>query len=999
MKTINSIALLILPAVLISACGGDKQITSDDWGDRPRLEYSYPYAGQQAVSTRAPLVLRFSHPLTDTAPEDAVTWEDETGEPVPFSASLTEDGRSLVLSATGPLKPLSSYQVSVGTLDSEGRQVRLPDMPLTFMTRDALSGPREARALPGPFALARLIPDGDTQPVMDFSAFRLQFSQPLARDTVRYGDTLFLEDAGGDLVPARVLVQGNYVTLDPEQDLSPGGSYTLRATSALQSLYGEALEPVERALVALDSAPRETLVQRAGDSAEGTLLSPLTGMPINNVPVNARLLGDQSSSQQQGDVFAELAYIPNFPDAAPLRVARGALLEGSAVQVNIAGEVPAGFGTGDIEVRFISDAMGYLVKNPYVGPADIDSPRHIRLFMDVAMTAEDPQANGALSQDLLHVELAGTAMVEDGQLVINAIGVVEPRVLGLEQAWGILSFRLESYRDQLNAPAPVPDTTPPTLQSWVPDAEADAARPGDPVILNFSEAIDPASVEGAVTLERDNAPIAHDWRLDGASLVLYPQDGLQFGSDYRVILSSQLTDVAGNALADEVLEFAMPVYQGSGNRAPMALTVYPGYPCAKQDASLDGTEAEHQGRCVGGQGGDDRLPVERLPGARSIEVQFSQNMDASSIVLGEHCGEGTFRVERLDAAGNCTGVVEGRLERHTRSLRFTPDTPWETEALYRYVLASAQNPTGCGNDAICAEFGYPLQTALLLGRPGNQGGPNLVNHFRGGPDTGDVLQHLVNLPTSDVNANYAIDPGEASPQPDPERPGYYIVPDNAAELRVNNTSGLLLDANVGCGFTGGGYSPGKQTCNDEKFLYITGGLTADVVDYDPAEDAVRVNIRPTVIMTTSIDVHALLLLLIIPDQTVIPTGPQVMRLRYEEDEQGRRTRPITGWLYEGPDGPRLRATLQLYLDAPNLAPSALGITLTHDLYSYPLTLEVDGPVEFMPDGRMVIRQTNIGGPSDITASISLLGIGAAGMTLRIPEEGMNLTFLSRPVKD
>lgn len=999
MKTINAIALLILPAMLISACGGDKQTTRVDWGERPRLEYSYPYAGQQAVSTRAPLVLRFSHPLTDTAPEEAVTWQDESGEPVPFTAMLTDDGRSLVLSPAAPLSPVSRYEVSIGTLDSEGRSVRLPEMPLTFTTRDAVAGPRETRALPGPFSLARMIPDGEHQPVMDFSAFRLQFSQPLARPSVRYGDTLRLEDADGDLVPARVLVQGSYLTLDPEEDLTPGGHYTLRATAGLESLYGDALEAFEHELVAQDSAPRETLAQRAWDSEGGTLLSPLTGMPINNVPVNARLLGDQSSSQQQGDVFAELAYIPNFPDVSPLRVARGALLEGSAVQVNIAGEVPAGFDTGAIEVRFISDAMGYLVENPYVGPADVDSPRHVRLFMDVAMTAEDPQANGALSQDLLHVELAGTAMVEDGQLVINAVGVVEPRVLGLEQAWGILSFRLESYRDQLNAPAPVPDTTPPLLQSWVPGEEADSARPGDPVILNFSEAMDLASVEGGVTLERDNAPIDHDWRLDGASLVVYPQDGLQFGSDYRVTLSSQLTDVAGNALAGEVLEFSMPTYQGSGNRAPIALTVYPGYPCAKQDASLDGTEAEHQGRCVGGRSGDDRLPVERLPAQRAIEVQFSQNMDPDSIVLGGSCGSGTFRVERVDAAGNCTGVVEGQLERQARSLRFTPDAPWEADALYRYVMASAQNPSGCGNDAICATFGYPLQTALLLGRAANQGGPDMANYFRGAPETGDVLQHLVNLPTSDVNANYAIDPGEANPQPDPERPGYYIVPDNAAELRVNNTSGLLLDANVGCGFTGGGYSPGKQTCNDEKFLYITGGLTADVVDYDPAEEAVRVNIRPTLIMTTSIDVHALLLLLVVPDQTVIPTGPQVMRLRYEQDEQGRRTRPITGWLYEGPEGPRLRATLQLYLDAPNLAPSALGITLTHDLYSYPLTLDVDGPVEFMPDGRMVIRQTNIGGPSDIVASISLLGIGAAGMTLRIPEGGMNLTFLSRPVKD
>ncbi|MBZ2189164.1 Ig-like domain-containing protein [Alcanivorax sp. JB21] len=997
-KSVFSLCTLGL-LMLVGGCGGDKQTTRTDWGDRPRLEYSFPYHGQPEVSTRAPVVLRFSHPLTDTAPEDEVQWLDADDQPVPFTATMTADGRSLVLTPSAPLRPVSDYRIELGELGSEGRTARVPDAPIDFRTRGLPVGPRDFRALPGAFEITRMIPDGEHQPVMDFSSFRLQFSQPLDRDSVSYGvgEALALLDSNDDLVPARVLIQGSYLTLDPVDDLTPGGSYTLTSNGGLESLYGESLAPFSMALTARDSAPRETLVKRAADSEGGTILSPLTGMPINNVPVNARLLGDQSSSQQQGDVHAELAYIPNFPDVSPLRVPRGALLEGSSVEVSVAGEVPAGFSTGDIEVRFISDAMGYLIENPYTSAAE--SPRHVRLFMDIAMTAENPEANGALSQDLLHVELAGTAFVEEGQLVINAVGLVEPRVLGLEQAWGVLSFRLASYHDQLNAPDPVEDTVAPTLQSWVPGDYAASARPGDPVILNFTEALDPASIEGAVTVTRDGTAVDASWRLDGASVVLEPQGGLQFGSSYTITLSDQITDTAGNALSPQSLSFDMADYHGAGNRSPIALTTYPGYPCAMQDPNLDGSPSEHQGRCRGGRAGDDRFPVERVPAERAISVQFSQNMSASSIVLGESCGSGTFRVERLNAAGTCINAVPGQLEVSPRGLSFSPDSPWEEGELYRYVLASNRDAVAadCGTLAICSTFNYPLQTELLRGAGASAGGRDMVNHFRGGAATGDVFQQLVNLPTSDTNANFAIDPGEANPQPDPDNPGFYIVPDNAAELRVHNTSGLLLDANVGCGFTGGGYSPGKETCNDKKFLYITGGLTADVGEYDPVEEAVRVDIRPTLIMTTSIDVHAVLFLLV-PSQTVIPTGPQVMRMRYEDNGAGQRNQPITGWLYETPDGPRLRATLQLYLDAPNLAPEVIGITLTHDLYSYPLTLNVDGPVSFLPDGRMVIQQTNIGGPADIQASISLLSFGAAGMTLRIPENGLDLTFLARPVK-
>lgn len=979
--------MLVAAILLSSGCGGgSKQRTSTANREHARLEYSFPYDTQQEVSPRAPVALRFSHPLTDTAPEDAIQWQHEDGTPVAFSSEQVDGGRGLLLTPETALQPGSTYRLSIGTVATTSGAARVPEGGISFRTRAATKGGREATSSGegDGFALKRMIPDGDTLPVMDFSSFRLQFTQPLARATVRYGDTVAVTDEQGELVPMITLVKGPYLTLDPREDLTPGGRYTFSLGAGVESIWGEALEATEFSHVALDSAPREIMAQRAADSDQGSIVSPLTGAPINSVPVNALLLGDRASSQQQGDVHAELAFLPAFPEVTPLRVPRGTLLRGSSVTIEIAGEVPAGFDTGEIGVRFVSDAVGFLLPNPYTQAES--SPRHVHLLMDVAMTAENATANGALSQDLLHVELAGTAIVEDGALVINAIGVVEPEVLGLEQAWGVLSFRLEAYADQEHAPLPELDTEPPVLQSWLPGDNARQMRPGDPVILNFSEALEPGSIDGAIEVLADGVPVADtSWYLDGASIVLRPGGELAYGTTYDIHIGAQITDVAGNPLAPETLRFTTDTYVGAGDRAPFAITTYPGFPCAV-DTGSQNLGAGLQGSCLSKSGsGSDILPITSLPANRAIRVRFSQEMAADSIVRGASCGTGTFRVERVSVAGECEAVVAGDLQVSARELRFEPAQPWQPGVLYRYVLASNSSPQ-CGQNAICARFGAPLQTAMLRENGAVAGGPPMEIYFHGAPETEHVLQPLANLPTADVNANFRLESGEQGAVENPPGSGEYPTPENATQIRENGGGGLVGKVNVGCGFTG--IEQSLRRCPGEKFIYLTGGLDVDIIGWDEQERAVKVALYPTTLMASSLSVHATILL--IPQE--IPTGPQVMRLRYAKDDVGRRIEPITGWIRDGGDGPRFEATLDLFLDAPYLTPP---LSLPHNLYNYPLDgVQVSGPITFLEDGRMQIEQVSLGAlPIDVS-----IASGAASVKLLIPEGGINLTYISAPVK-
>ncbi|MBQ0754060.1 MAG: Ig-like domain-containing protein [Gammaproteobacteria bacterium] len=1057
-------ALLSIVA-LISACGGDKQTVAFDW-ETADLVYSFPYDGQPQVAMTAPIVLRFAQPLAyaDQAELDAdiatkVVLESAAspGIPIAYNAKMVDSNLGLVLTPVEKLLPATDYSVTLNSLETTKGVVAFPGAPIDFRTRAATKGAKSVRVQDDVFSVSRVVPNGDVFPIMDFSSLRVQLTQPVQAASVRYGDdmndTVRITDADGALVDALLIAQDSFLTIDPIDDLEADGAYTL-TIDGLESEYNELLAPWDLDFVAQNSAPREILVQRAATSSEieadqcgsnpGVILSPLTGDAINCVPVKSTLLGQDSASQQQGDVYAELAFIPHYPVVSPLRVPRGSLLEGASVELVIAGKVPAGFSTDKISVSFISDAVGYLLPNSY--SKSETAPRHVRLLMDVAMTAEDSRANGGLSQDLMHIELSGIALVINGLLTIDAVGVVEPSVLGVDEAFGVLSFHMEAYGDQLNAPPMQPDVDAPMLQSWVPGANVAKQSSENPIILHFSEALDPLTVRktDAVILSKDGIVVpTNDWALsyDGASIVIRPDAGLAYKSVYEVQLSAEISDLGGNALssggplpANYTLQFEMPNYIAGPLRSPLALTTYPGFPCVTTDRAL--ALGDH-GICDGGLATDDHLPVPTLPSDRAITVQFSQDMDEDSIVLG-----GSFRVERQNGA--VWEAVPGRLQQSLRSLIFWSDEPWQDDGsqLYRYVLGSLGAAGGSakncdGSLSICDVNGSPLQTKILAQNPGDapaaaEGGPNMEIYFVGAPAAVSVFQPARNLPATDLNGNQLHDgrtdtdydadtqsyPGcDALPASCEELPIFdvasseYITPPNSTKIVENGVDGgnsLLTAANVGCGFTGNlfsGYTP--RVCPDRKFVYLTGALNVELVGpiiYPPTgEEAVQVNVLPTQLMTSSLDFYAIAVLL---GEQFAPTGPMIMRVRYSCDDpldaactdpnsvadQVDRNQAVVGYLLDGPSGPEFEVTFDLYLDAPSLNPLNFGSGGTHNQHSFPLQFTLRGPVSFLDDGRMEIEQTNAD-PIDLAVEVF-------GDTINvvIPAGGVNLNYTTAPSK-
>lgn len=1031
--------LALAPALLLAACGGEEQTVNE-----PQMPgsvvYAYPADGQASISTKADVVLRFSNAITD---EDAAGKIRITAAgsdtSVPFSVEKVDGGNSLVLSPDSELAPGTEYTVSFAeNLDAAGnRTIGTPNAVgadgVQFTTRGGLTDVAQLANLSADFKVVDTLPDGDTFKFMDFSTIRLRTSHPIHPDSAIYGTTVSLLDGNGELVPATLLVSDNKLTVDPctvddphecgsaDDQLDPDETYTL-SINGLMDMKGNSLT-YEKTFTPQETGPTEILYQKIVDSnfSEQSILD---GQYVNAVTLNSVLQGTAGPSQQTGALYAELGYAPSFPGdtPVPLRVPKGTILQSTSLDVKINGSVPilnAETGqpqeTGTIKVTMLSDAMGYLYPNPYSD--DDEAPRHVRLWMDVSMNTEEAQPNASLSQDLLRVELTGIAIVKDGILTIDAIGMVEPNLLGQEYTDSTIAFHIEAdTSEQMTAPDRPIDETGPELVSWmpgpedaIPDTRQAMQRPGDPVVLNFDEPLDPDTVAAGVTLYADGTEVSDvRTKLDGTTIAVNPVGGLEHGVDYTLNINSSLTDVAGNGATTRTLSFALPAIDTDTpsvtQRSPIALTTYPGYPCETTDVDLAaGTHGKCWDAAPDGEEGDV-LPLSTMPADRPIVVVFSQSMNLNSIRLGE-----TFIVEKVSEDTNKIEDVSGRLEKNNQRIRFYPDKPWEKGAYYRYTMASAPGGNctdGTSDSFICGENNRALQTDLLEDSE-DVGGQPLTIYFKGGSERQSVFTPLRNLPIRDTNSNYIIDcdgglGGENCLEPfdhEPDSSGGYLPSANAAKLTVSNQTadgGILGDfpARVGC-------SNDDSDCPRKKFIYQTYGLNTEVtgpaVDPETGKKGVGILLYPTLLATTSTDVYLDIPLL---GEMISTTGPQILRMRYAKDDPNctsncARNSLIPGIIIETEQGPVFKTQADLFLDAPNLQ-APLGAT--HNLYSYPFSLDLEGAITFFDDGRMQIEQRTNNAPK-INVEAVALGVATIKIPLVIPEKGIYLNFISNPIKE
>ncbi|MBF1802574.1 Ig-like domain-containing protein [Alloalcanivorax profundimaris] len=1136
-RILNSAAVALSTAVLLSACGGG----GDSAGGRAEdpstqsqgLVYAYPSDNQGEVSTAAPVILRFSASVSAGDAMNGIRLYEggaDGREMTPnVEAVQGEPNNVMIVPADDdPFQPNQQYTVVIDDLRlTNGDTAR--DRTLQFTTRALHEGPKQLVVTDmDDFNVIRTFPNFDNQTVadgerlaaMDFSSFRFQMSQPVDRGTAVYGESVTLTYGVDDeQVPATLLVDGRYLTVDPEPEhLDPSQNYTLTLTGDLASTYGANLTEQRFRFRPLDTSPRgepTELVQRLTVGGR----SKLTGRDVNQVPVNGTLLGEDANVTQARaeSVIAELGDATQFPETLPIRLPKGTVLNGDEINpILIGGEVPAGFGSGDVTMTLLSDATGYLMQNPYSDGGE-SGARMIKLMMDVGIATGEARANGAFTQDLLHIELVGMANIDTdaGVLNVDAVSVVEPDILGQEFGYGLLSFQLQSYEDQNNAPRAAEDTTPPVLQSWTLDNDSDLVgnksgiyRTGDAIVLNFDEVLD-HNVDNisAILYENGVEQSGLSVSVDGTAIVIRPKNEISYNYEnqeksYRLQLSG-VSDLFGNewtGVVDDVFELpnyvqnATQTYDEDGpvnietnalKHSPILLSSYPGFPCALDESSLD-LSAGVQGRCEGSFPGvmtggaddlipqDDLLPLQALPANKPIVVQFSKIIDPESVQTTGAAP--SFVVSEVDENGAALGRIPGSVRVTGKTIMFIPDNPWKEGSYYSYKIAS--NGDSSSSDAVCdgqgavcgLADGLPIQTVVFADlnigpydsvsnndkqiyfdatpKPYDAGGPDFRQYFVGGPDGTSVVQILKNTPSYDVNANFRHDnnrevgpeqmspflqyqpayatysyaenfqePGAENQPEDPNAdpaldPGGVLPPPNSAKVLSREMPNLtepsaINGANFGCGYSdaqlldpnninAGVLITGALECPTQKFTFLNGALVAEVTnDVDP-EMGIKVLIWPGQIMSSSVPIFTQFSAF--PFAVEGASGAQILRMRYEEDEKGNRTRPITGWISDSSGSLMLSADVDLYMDGVDLDSYFPINNPSHNLYSKQISMELTGEVDFLDDGRLVIEQYNL---NDVEVDVKLYGTNGSyqgDVPITIPAYGTNIQYVSESIK-
>ncbi|WP_017220265.1 Ig-like domain-containing protein [Moritella dasanensis] len=950
--------------------------------------YSFPSNGQADVAVNTSVLLSFSHPLDRfVAHEFALTDSDGTVIDV-TSVEVTEgsfatdsnnpQANGLAFKPAQALKAGELYTVTyaVGLIneadgDNELTAERTAQDPLTFTTRLAKDSANFALDANGFFP-------SDDLPFTTFTTLRLRMTNDVDTKTLIAGDTFKFQKVGtSEQISGYLIAKGRYVTFDPAVDLDVNASYELIVSDGVKDMAGNRFAGLEKTFTVLDSGDHAFKPMNVTMN-DNNQASPYSGELTNAVTIKSVLIGGNDTTYVDSDLVTELANLGSFDDAAPLVIRKGSILNSSSLTVKVGGEFPTGFDTGNIRMTNISDATGYLINN---NSSDHKyAPKQLHLFMDVAMTTDgydedgklNGKANGGLSQNIMHLELMGTVRTEGAKMIIDAVSEIDVKILGVDNAHAQVSFHMESYTADETPDAAV-DVQSSQFQSAYPAENITHFSLGDNVTVTYNEPLELSSLQNLVLKDENGDAVETFISQDGSSIVIDPIASLSSATEYTI--TGSIKDLAGNP-AYVQQTFTTP-YKAQALRqtSPMVEGTVPGYTCALVDANYANDIA---GRCDGGLADDDKFNIFSLQADRDIFIAFSQPIDKASLVLGDSCDAGSFRVEIVNSAGVCQSTVPGVMKYDNKILTFSPTNNWQDQGdnVYQYSLISQENATKEGVDctngsAICSDAGYALQTTLLKESSAeDQGGPDIRIPFRAAPVDKFVFNPLM-MPTTDSNRDYRWNEGQET------------LTSNYAKLRVKEGSfgGLLTAAQTGCAI-------GSSCDENYSKTFISAFMPTEVGKYDAINNRIPVTIHAQQMISSDVYVQAKLIGIIDSDT---PTGTMIMRPRYPIVD-GKTVVP-TGYIIWNEDTEQLNFIIELdvYMDSPNMH---VTLDLSHNLHSYPITMDLQGPIEFLDDGRMEISLSN---KNNIDIDVSIGG-GSATMTLELVPGAVSLRQISLPMK-
>jgi hypothetical protein len=749
----------------------------------PAITSLYPYNGQKDVPRNSKIFISFGRSVDENSLMQGFV-VTSGNESVSGELYLTPDKRFVKFTPAAELLPAREYNVVLqGLKDAEGNEILLPEDGIVGVFSTGGGNGKKS----GKLKVISVTPD--EKEILDFSTFRITFSEPVDSSSVGADSFVFKNITSGESVNGTIIVRGTRLVFDPDEDLIPGIEYRLELNDKITGIDGDSLEPYSINFVPLNTNPRTKISLKvspdsndAGSDIDTLPFSNIVGIPYNVIEIDSIIIG-KTYSIMQGILNSEMADLSNYPDYIPVVIRKGQRIVTSSTEIKLGGRIDTLLDTGEISLTLLTDATGVIRGNPFKN-YNKDLPPAVYFTLDACLTAMDPKINALLNQDNVNVQLFGYIGVDGDNMVINTGGTTELDVMGAEKARVTLALRLVTDSEM-----PAVDVTPPSVTSISPLDGEESVTIDSSVVVTFSEPIKENSVTGKIFVSDFTGNVAGNLSLFGSSVVFRPENSFTPGTAYTVTVKSGIEDLNGNLLqTDYSSTFTTEVFNPDSPQALLVSSIYPGVPCVLKNA--ESAPPGDAGECMDSDDDGKKFSRFTIPLNREIIVFFTKYLAPESIT------EESFKVIDTTSSQPVQGlrIVSGK------KIIFIPDDHWISGRFYELRLKGGTDST-CDPDEICDIDGLPLNTDILDDSSETPGGTDMVIPFMGGNVDSNIILPLTLLRFSDTNSNGILNVTAPQEVPYPENS---VVIRNAADDSILGTtylSGVMITEIKGYDFS------------------------------------------------------------------------------------------------------------------------------------------------------------------------------------------------------
>ena len=511
------------------------------------------------MPTNAVVQVLFNEPLDDTH-LDGVTLR-RNGVPEPATLQLSGDRRTITFKLLQPLAASSSYVLSASGVRDLAGNVLATDHAVSFTTETGVDALQPTVSSTTPASNATGVPRN--------TLIEIRYSEPMNAVSLTPETVTLRNNTTSLLVPGSVSVSpdGRTLRFTPPQPLAANQLYVLQASNTTDlagNIFSAVLSFTTGA--ASDATPPQVLLQSIADGAAGIAVNGRIVLQFDSA-LAAPCVNSQSVQLLTGGVTVA-GTITLSADRTRLTFApQSALATNTSYTLRLqglcdaAGNVSTTFTTGFVTS---SNATPDTVA-PTVTMVPAPNSTNVPVTTAVTLTFSEPvdvtTLGAAIHVNTAGTDIAGTLTVNGNVVTFTPLNPFPGARTITVQSGGVTDLAGNAGGSTFNfTTGAAGDVTAPQLLSVSPADGLIDVGVGTPIVLTFSESLDPATVTTAnLTLFANGAVVTPTISRSQDSRTVVLIATVPAASIVSIIATSDLRDLSGNRLTDFVSAFTTAV--------------------------------------------------------------------------------------------------------------------------------------------------------------------------------------------------------------------------------------------------------------------------------------------------------------------------------------------------------------------------------------------------------------------------------------------------------